>query len=410
MVVEVGAGLRSYTAGDRAILDGYGEDEMAPAGRGQVLIPWPNRLQDGAYEFAGTQYRLPLNEPEAGNAIHGLVRWAAWSVGERDRGSSRDGAHAASAARLSVRARAHARVRARPTPASRVTSTATNVGREACPYGSGMHPYLTVGTETVDTVVLRAPGRTVLQTDARGIPVGAAPVEGTEYDFRQPRAIGSTRLDNAYTDLERDDDGRARVELRHPDDGSTLSVWLGEGYRYLELFTGDSQPSVDRRSLAVEPMTCPPNAFRSGEGVLVLEPGRVDDGRMGDPGMSDDDLAVARQFLEALAAAARTGDHDGLYPLLAPDVEWLTPLRNLHGVGEVRDQPSWPWIAPRTSLEIDFEEKETTDLGGGRIVSDFREVYRTKSTGDFAYARDRRIELTIRGDKVARYELRFDGS
>ena len=126
--------------------------------------------------------------------------------------------------------------------------------------------------------------------------------------------------------------------------------------------------------------------------------------------MSDGDLAVASRFLEALAEAAKGGDRDGLYAFLAPDVEWLTPLRTLHGVGEVRDQPSWPWIAPRTNLEIDFEELRMTDLGGGRIVSDFREIYRTKGTGDLAYARDRRIELTIRVDKVARYELRFDGS
>jgi aldose 1-epimerase len=132
---------------------------------------------------------------------------------------------------------------------------------------------LTVGTETVDTVVLRAPGRTVLQTDSRGIPVGSTSVESSEYDFREPRPIGATKLDNAYTDVERDADGRARVELRHPDDGTTIALWLDESYRYLQLFTGDSQPSIARRSLAVEPMTCPSNAFRTGEGVLVLEPG-----------------------------------------------------------------------------------------------------------------------------------------
>jgi aldose 1-epimerase len=154
-----------------------------------------------------------------------------------------------------------------------VTTTATNIGREACPYGSGAHPYLTVGTETVDTVLLRAPGRTVLHTDARGIPVGSAPVEGTEYDFRQKRAIGATKLDHAFADLERDGDGIARVELQDQERGTALSLWLDESYPYLQLFTGDPLPSVNRRSLAIEPMTCPPNAFRSGEGVLVLEPG-----------------------------------------------------------------------------------------------------------------------------------------
>ena len=126
--------------------------------------------------------------------------------------------------------------------------------------------------------------------------------------------------------------------------------------------------------------------------------------------MSAQDLAVAKQFLEALASAATSGDHDGIYPLLASDVEWLTPLRTLSGIGEVRDQPSWPWIVPRTSFDIDFEEQETVDLGNGRILADFREIYRTKDTGDFAYSRDRRIELTVRGEKISRYEMRFGGS
>ena len=136
------------------------------------------------------------------------------------------------------------------------------------------HPYLKVGAETVDSARLRAPGRTVLQFDDRGVPVSTLPVEGTEYDFREPRAIGETKLDNAFTDLERGNDGIAQVEVRHPDEGSEITLWLDESYPYLQLFTGDSQPSVNRRSLAVEPMTCPPNAFRTGEGVIVLEPGQ----------------------------------------------------------------------------------------------------------------------------------------
>jgi len=156
----------------------------------------------------------------------------------------------------------------------RVTSTAANIGDRACPYGSGQHPYVTLGAESVDTLLLRAPGRTVLQADDRGLPTGAVPVEGTEHDFRQPSAIGATKLDHAFTDLERDHDGRARVELRDPDGGGALSLWLDERYGYLQLFTGDPLPSVGRRSLAVEPMTCAPNAFRTGAGLLVLEPGQ----------------------------------------------------------------------------------------------------------------------------------------
>jgi aldose 1-epimerase len=280
VVAEVGAGLRSYTVGELDLLDAYGADEMATAGRGQVLIPWPNRIEDGAYEFGGKRHQLPLNEPEARNAIHGLVRWAAWSVGERepDRVVMEHTLRPQPGYPFSL---ALGIEYALSDTGLRVTTTASNIGREACPYGSGMHPYLTAGTQTVDTIVLRAPGRTVLRADERALPVGTAPVDGTKFDFRRPRPIGATKLDNAFTDLERDDDGLARVELRRPDDETTLSLWLDEAYPYVQLFTGDPLASVNRRSLAVEPMTCPANAFRSGEGLRVLESGESTTGVWG---------------------------------------------------------------------------------------------------------------------------------
>lgn len=126
--------------------------------------------------------------------------------------------------------------------------------------------------------------------------------------------------------------------------------------------------------------------------------------------MSAQDLAVARLFFDALMSAVRTGDRDGLYPLLASDVEWQTPLRSVRGLGELQNEPNWPWGMPRPTFSVDFEEKETVDLGDGRVVADVREIYSMRDTGDFAYARDRQIELTIRGEKVARYEMRFTGS
>jgi hypothetical protein len=123
--------------------------------------------------------------------------------------------------------------------------------------------------------------------------------------------------------------------------------------------------------------------------------------------MSTDDLELARRFLDALAVAARTGDRDGVYPLLAADVEWVTQQRDLRGIGEVRGELLW--VSPPGNLDIDFEEPDLTDLGGGRVVSDVHEIYRMKGTGAFAYARERRIELTIRDGTVARYEMQVVG-
>ena len=272
VLVGVGGGLRSYAIAGSDVIDGYGIAEMSTSGRGQVLIPWPNRLQAGSYEFGGRSHQLALDEPSAGNAIHGLVRWADWTVAERE------------ANRVVVVHTLH------PRPGYpfalelsieytlsqgglQVRTTATNVGMDPCPFGSGAHPYLTFGTGSVDSVLLQVPARTVLHSDERGIPTGSDAVGGTEYDFTQPRAIGATKLDTAFTDLERDQDGLARVELRHPDHDGGLALWVDERYSYLMLYTGDDRPDVNRRSLAVEPMTCPPNAFRSGDDLIVLEPG-----------------------------------------------------------------------------------------------------------------------------------------
>ena len=83
-------------------------------------------------------------------------------------------------------------------------------------------------------------------------------------------------LDHAFTDLERDADGLARVATHGTrTEGAAVELWVDETYPYLMVFTGDPLPDVDRRSLAVEPMTCPPNAFNSGEKLTVLEPGQT---------------------------------------------------------------------------------------------------------------------------------------
>jgi aldose 1-epimerase len=279
VVVEVGGGLRAYAAGQRELLDGYDVDAMSTSGRGQLLIPWPNRLQDGRYEFDGRRHQLALSEPEHGNAIHGLVRWTRWFVREReaDRVLLEHVLHPQPGYPFSLALEVEYALAA---DGLSVRTTATNIGVDACPYGAGVHPYLTVGTPSVDAAILTSPGATVIRSDDRGLPVGTDRVERTPFDFRRARAIAATTLDHAFTDLERGDDGLARVELRHPD-GSGVVLWVDEGYRYLMLFTGDPLPDVRRRSLAVEPMTCPPNAFRTGESLVRLEPGETHTARWG---------------------------------------------------------------------------------------------------------------------------------
>jgi aldose 1-epimerase len=266
VVTEVGGGLRTYDLGERQILDGYEIDEMCSAGRGQILAPWPNRIADASYEFGGARHELSVNERASQSAIHGLVRWVSWSPLER------------APHRLVMGHELH------PQPGYpfrvslqidyelsegglRVSTTATNVGAESCPFGLGFHPYVRPGTPTVDTATFRLPARTVLGTNERSA------VHGTDLDFLQPRAVGDAVLDTCFADLERGEDGLARVVLGNPTTGASTTLWVDEAYGYLMVYTGDTRPDVNRHSLAIEPMTCPPQAFRTGEGVIVLAPG-----------------------------------------------------------------------------------------------------------------------------------------
>lgn len=272
-IVEQSGGLRQYTVGGVDLLDGYGAAARCTDARGQVLLPWPNRLRDGAYSFRGRDLQLPLTEPEKRNAIHGLVRWDAWRVGERsDREVvmehdllAQDGYPFT--LQVSVRYRLG-------DEGLSVTIAATNAGSEAAPFGAGMHPYFSLGARRVDDLELRAPVRARLETDDRGIPTGFSGVAGTDYDFGEARRIGSTKLDTAFTDLQRSGDGRARIDLR-ASGGPAVSIWLDDAFTHLMLFTGDTLPEHGRRraGLGVEPMTCPPNAFATGTDVIELEPG-----------------------------------------------------------------------------------------------------------------------------------------
>jgi len=275
VVTECGAGLRLLEHDGRSLVDGYDETAMASGGRGQLLMPWPNRIRDGQYAVGERQLQLPLSEPARHNASHGLVRWVAWRVEE----------HVASSLTMHYRLMAQTGypwtldVSARyelGADGLRVTQGATNLATEPAPYAQGAHPYLTVGLGPCDGWELTLPaGTRALSDPERKLPTGREPVTGTPFDFREPRAIGGTVIDHAFTDLARDDAGRATVELRDPATGHAAALWVDEAHPWLMVFTADDGTPAARRALAVEPMTAQADAFRTGEDLLLLDPGQT---------------------------------------------------------------------------------------------------------------------------------------
>ncbi len=275
VVTEVGGGLRAYTVDGNDVIDGYPENEMCSVARGAPLLPWPNRLQDGQYDFAGVTHQTPLTEPGRRNAIHGLTRWLSWTPRhhEADRIVMELLLHPQDGYPFTLSLAIEYRLSPRGLA---VQTTATNVGGQPLPFGAGHHPYLTVRTERIDEARLRIPALMYLEVNERQIPTGRAiPVKDSPVDFLELRAIRSLKLDTAFANLVSDADGLARVQLQAPGGQPSLTLWMDKSYGFLMAFTGDTIPAVDRRrrSVALEPMTCAPNAFRSGDGLIVLQPG-----------------------------------------------------------------------------------------------------------------------------------------
>jgi aldose 1-epimerase len=275
VVTEVGAGIRSYRVGGIEVLDGFAVEEMCTGARGQTFVPWPNRIMDGSFEFDGRQQQLPLSEPAAHNAIHGLTRWTQWQLLHATGMSLRFGHHLAPQPGYPYALRSEITYRLGAQGLS-VETSSTNVGSTDCPYATGAHPYLSPGSGLVDDLTVHLPASTWYPTDDRGIPTGRAPVEGTDRDLRSACRLGDRQLDTAFTGLGRSPDEHATLTVRRPD-GWTTRLWVDAVYSHLELFTGDSlpDPARRRRGLGAEPMTAPPNAFRTGEDLIRLAPGET---------------------------------------------------------------------------------------------------------------------------------------
>lgn len=272
VVVEVGGGLRTYTVGGQDVVDGYAEEELAPAGAGEVLAPWPNRIRDGRYRWQGDSHQLAINEVDRYTAIHGLVRYLPWEA------VSTSGSAVTLRCVLSPQAGYPWRLELTTTYALgsdglRVEHTAANLSDTAAPFGLGVHPYLQLPGTRVDDLVLTVPARKVLLVDQRLLPVGARAVAGTEWDFSTGRRIGATALDTAYG-LDDGDTGGSAAVLSTVDGSRSVRLWAEPVFRWWQAFTGDALPAPrTRRSVALEPMTCAPDAFNSGRDVVTLEPG-----------------------------------------------------------------------------------------------------------------------------------------
>ncbi|MDN3310367.1 aldose 1-epimerase family protein [Microbacterium oryzae] len=276
-IASVGATLRQLRHEGRDLVVPFAADEVRPAYRGTTLAPWPNRVVDGRYTFDGVEYQLALTEPSRGHALHGLVAWAGFAVVDESE------SHVTLAATIEPQEAYPWRVAVTTTFALDAdngltqTVSATNASATRAPFGTGPHPYLVAGEGAVDDWTLALRADTVLgATEERLIPTELAPVtdDAERFDYREARQIGATEIDHAYTGLARDHSGLAAAEVTDGRGHGVRMLW-DERCPWVQVHTADlpHRGAGHRGGLAVEPMTCPPDAFNSGTDLVLLEPG-----------------------------------------------------------------------------------------------------------------------------------------
>ena len=254
---------------------------MRPSSRCVTLAPWPNRIADGRYTFAGVERQVPLTEPDRDNALHGLASWLDYQA--IDQAPS----HVTLVTTIEPQTGYPWRVSVETTftlDATGLTQSvrATNESPDAAPWGTGSHPYLVAGAGHVDDWTLELPADEVLAvTPDRLIPTELRPVDADDparFDFREPRQIGAVQLDHAYTAVRRGDDGLAIVRVTDSAGSGVEMIW-DAACPWVQVHTSDKGAGKpgNRAGLAVEPMTCAPDAFNADAhpydgGMIVLEP------------------------------------------------------------------------------------------------------------------------------------------
>jgi aldose 1-epimerase len=259
------------------ILNGYASDKEASANqsssfKGSNLFPFPNRIRGGKYEFGGESFQLNVNFPNENNAIHGLLFDQEFKILE-----SRDGEQGC---KLIIVYKPATKPSGYPFEYSlevtyqwkakvgfECTSRVTNESEIDIPVGIGWHPYFKAASEKIDELWIQFPALTVLEVDSKLIPTGKSKPYST---FNKLKQISDTQLDHCFALETVASPAEIIIHNQKLGFGFKIRQEIGKRmYNYLQIYT-----PPDRKSIAIEPMTCIPDAFNNKTGLITLVPGK----------------------------------------------------------------------------------------------------------------------------------------
>ena len=281
VITSIGAGLRSLKVGEVEMIQDYAAEAATPLCAGVVMSPWTNRLDGGRWTYQDQVREFKINIPEQNNANHGMLLETDYEVLAQGKDSITLGAKIASTEFYPFEVQTSVSYELTENGIT-VTHSAENFSTDPAPYAVGSHPYFKFSLANTDDLFLKLDAATVTLVDDRQIPIGKLPTTNSKYDLRAGRRVADLDLDENFTDLKFDQDGKAHTYLRTIE-GKGLDIWQDSHFRHVVLFTPDFFPSADGPvwAVAIEPSTAAPNAFNTLEDLQWLETGQVFTARWG---------------------------------------------------------------------------------------------------------------------------------
>ena len=271
IIPEYGGMINAWTFGNEELCDTYTTaDELREhwdkSYKGMQLWPYPNRIDKGRYIFGGNEYQFDLNFVYEDHSIHGFMGKLPMKLISHEITNAE--------AKITLQVDYHGEFKGYPFSAAisvsyslsnanelTITSKIENKGQVEMPFGHGWHFYFKAGLP-IDELVLQMKGSQKILLDEYNIPTGKF---AHDTSYVSGASLAQLALDTCYVLQEE------VTILSNPK--SRLQIKLMqevEDYPYLQLFTPE-----DRKSIAIEPMSCEPNAFNSGRGLTILKPGEV---------------------------------------------------------------------------------------------------------------------------------------